>query len=1414
MSLARLAAALVFFTAACGVSLDVPDGTVINCEVDSECPEGFLCSAGTCEQVLVNVAPTVSVRATARGASSLPLELTVADANGNIGRTETVAIELASIVGGARCAITALDAPLEGIATTRSGTTLTATWDALADASAACGLVPRDVDRDGNGAADTAVLPRLSGVVIEATAIDASGARGPVATANVELGNDAPVVSLAAVAPRVIGDVALAYAIDDTSLDPSDLDVEFALPDAPEVWRKAAIKYGATASIASDGSEQFFVWDSADPTGGVGAFRLSGVRLRARARDDVGGYDYGAFDETSFAVDNQTAPTIESLQLSGDEFGRPSVGYLAYRAMDEQSDPVDLRVELSIGGEPFLPATELPTELHHGRLALASSPRTSNGGGVEHLFVWDIAADMRGRATTDVVLRVTPADPRAGVGNPTFLGVGARIAASPTDTNAAGYRILGAVSADTRHRVLLGNVDGSAGLDAVTGVNQTAAGLSSVEIFRFTGQSTGTVPDGRFGAAVATDITFGNSARAYALGRLNGDAYDDLVVVDQDDVALVFGSVAGFASVTLLSGSGCEPHTTSVAIGDFNDDGQNEVALPCNGQVRIIRFSGTWQVDPTTYAVPQSVVRIAAGDVNGDDRDDVVIATAVTAADFFDLGVLPGQGGAVLLGALQVVADDLPMNYEDDALVFNERGVDVAAGDVDGDGVDDIVVDTAPLPTISELRVYRGGTTFSPPIISASMPELSDYLNIVDVDGDGRNEVITWACMRAGGAPCPYIHALRDGALPLLANPRLEGLACGTATNGAAADLDGDGKAELVVNELCSLQAGALFTYSLGAGFVPGALDDVTTLSAVEPASDDFGLCDYDHDGAIDVMTLEYLITGAEVQAGRTSLPTTTPGLTTLNAGTFSAWASSPSFLRSKLADVNGDGILDIFTHDSAVELASVALASFDATRGYAFRPYAGVSLSVPIDQLIAIADANEDGRDDIIGVDATRFLVYRSNAAVPPPPSNTWTFTATTDITTGAEVTHVALADLDRDGDLDIAAGATGGNLYVLLGNGAGAFVLQAGCSRTTASTTVRGVAIADTADDGYPDVIVASGDAGTTTLQILNLTAGTCATEVFTTQPATTATVGLIAPSRLVAADVDGDGIMDVSAVTANAVVTWIAHIQGGLARGFMSPPVTLSNAFMRADIADFDRDGTADLVGLSTTANTVRVAHGRQLDFATPRTAPLDHVGLSLPQRDAFGATLTPRVLRKPYDGYGRWDEPTVVDFELAAAEAGVLPTGLRVLTRPFEINGLSYLLRDEASGRYRVQIVYADADAAANRGVVVDLPIPPARQGLDLSTGVVVVFRNDDFLRAAELDGDPLFGSPAGADVLPLDARGEPTIVRRVSSWESLPRDADGDFATESGRRFLVENAGGVHRVRVLVDAPGVVQAFVP
>jgi hypothetical protein len=127
-----------------------------------------------------------------------------------------------------------------------------------------------------------------------------------------------------------------------------------------------------------------------------------------------------------------------------------------------------------------------------------------------------------------------------------------------------------------------------------------------------------------------------------------------------------------------------------------------------------------------------------------------------------------------------------------------------------------------------------------------------------------------------------------------------------------------------------------------------------------------------------------------------------------------------------------------------------------------------------------------------------------------------------------------VAVADLNRDGNLDMAV-AGAGNVAILLGNGDGGFqpaVFYAVGGR--AST----VLVADFNGDGKPDVAVGHYDSESFSILLGNGDG--------TFQPATAIPTGE-APVCLAAGDFNGDGHTDLAVCLANSVRIFLGNGDG---------------------------------------------------------------------------------------------------------------------------------------------------------------------------------------------------------------------------------------------------------------------------
>jgi len=256
-----------------------------------------------------------------------------------------------------------------------------------------------------------------------------------------------------------------------------------------------------------------------------------------------------------------------------------------------------------------------------------------------------------------------------------------------------------------------GDVNGDGFDDLIVGVPGGDAGVADAghALLFYGGPGADDVPDLTFTGEAAFD-QFGSAVGA--AGDLNADGYDDVIVgafgsdagaADGGRAYVYFGGPGAdaVADLTLTGTEAIAWFGNSVAgIGDFNGDGNDDVVVgalfsdgngtdagrayvfyggPLLDNVSDLALTGTAAFDLFGYAVA------GAGDVNGDGFGDVIVGAYGNDAG----GAEAGRAYVFYGGA----ADNVPDLVFTGANAGDNFGRAVAgAGDVNGDGFDDMVV--------------------------------------------------------------------------------------------------------------------------------------------------------------------------------------------------------------------------------------------------------------------------------------------------------------------------------------------------------------------------------------------------------------------------------------------------------------------------------------------------------------------------------------------------------------------------------------------------------------------------------------------------------------------------------------------------------------------------------------------------
>jgi hypothetical protein len=530
--------------------------------------------------------------------------------------------------------------------------------------------------------------------------------------------------------------------------------------------------------------------------------------------------------------------------------------------------------------------------------------------------------------------------------------------------------------------IAIGDVNGDGKDDLVVACYKVGSGRGAVNVF-FQKPGGGLAPD-------PLRLVAGDKPVAVSIGDVDGRNGNDVLVANQgsDEVGIFYQGAGGELPATPLALK-TGPSPRSVAVWDLNRDGRLDVLVlsltSSTMGVFLQKADGTLPALPSQeLAQPARSTQMALGPANG-LIDSIQIATIAEKSKSVEVHDQSLPGSISLLPS-QV----LPTSRQTGA-----GPVSIALGDLNGDGRADVAVANRESSTVSLFhqdivgRIVKVEEELEPGIAPRSVA-------VGDLDGDGRNDLAVTA--PSSGRVSIYRQD-RSGAflnredLPFDGNP----------WSAAVTDLDGDGRIDLAV-AIPATNRVSIF-HREGEGWVPGQDLRPETGPIFVVAGD------LDLDGTTDLVVAN-------------SDPVSADTLSVYLADERGVLGKSydldlgpdPSPVYVALGDVDGDGLPELAV---ANQKGNEALLFFQTVPGR----FGAVSTALSTsnhNNSVVIGDVNGDGRNDVLVATTPVDLAVFFNPARTPR-------LVQERIPTPEVPTAIALGDLNGDGRTD---------LFVLLGN------------------------------------------------------------------------------------------------------------------------------------------------------------------------------------------------------------------------------------------------------------------------------------------------------------------------------------------------------------------------------------------
>lgn len=647
----------------------------------------------------------------------------------------------------------------------------------------------------------------------------------------------------------------------------------------------------------------------------------------------------------------------------------------------------------------------------------------------------------------------------------------------------------------------------------------------------------------------APTLLASGATSALVVGDLDADGAPDIVAAHPSDTITSVRLGDGEGGVIAAPSLSWNAFPKQLQLQDLDLDGTLDLLVSKIGSTNLSYRLGAGDGGfgaEQTHAPGGSVSAFTVADVNADGLPDllaVVLPPVIPLPQRLSVSLAePGGGYApaqlATLGGL--------------------GAVDLAAVDLDGDGLLDVVVANQ---NSDELRIAcgLGAGAFTPAEVLIAGGRPVDLL-VTDLDGDGADDLVVANAeldelsvyfVEPGTALVPEPVAIPTGDAPMRV------FAC---------ELQADGCVDLLTSTTGSFLAPVTLTAFVGLGdgeFL------VPVRHPANPSVRDLVLCDVDGDALLDAVVCNSGVDRVTLLRG-------------LGDGGFAPKQGFPVAdqpYRLAAGDLDGDGGDDIVVVSGPVQV-EVLLSGDDGSLG----PATPIAFDGPFPSEISLRDLDGDGALDLVGVpslEPSYFVMLGTGDGG---------FGPTTVFPAALETTGHAVADLDADGVLDLVLGHGGAGLEVRLGVGDGRFGAATEYPLGGIVIEATSLAIGDLDGDGVHDLVTTRSFGESVAVVFLGVGDGTFAAPQF--NPTVADGFAAVHDARII--DVNGDGLLDFVGGSPDVCVM-LGDGSGALAPGRR---FGVAQAVLALAVGDLDQDELPEVVIAGTPTDQITV-YANQLE-----------------------------------------------------------------------------------------------------------------------------------------------------------------------------------------------------------------------